>query len=330
MQRRAAVLSLFVAGMLPAGAFAQSMAAQGYLQVYADGHPVTFEDVPADAWFTDAVRQVVGSGLASGYKDASGNLTGFFGPGDAVTYAQLAKMGLAAADKTVSAGGSSNATARGTWADGYIAAAEQLHLSVYGTSLNVNKPAKRGAVVQTLLELWGIPTVGGPNPYADLPSSHPYAKALLTATAMGIIQGDTVNGTHLVRPDDPVNRAEIAKLLLVMKSHPMGETPPPAADSSSSSSPVASSSSSHSSALTPPPPPPPASSSAPAPVTAGATYQVTANSNLRGDARSSAQVITVLYPGDIVTLIRTVDVWAEVTTSDGKHGYVAVSHLAKK
>ncbi len=320
--------------LLPSGVFAQNTGMQGYLQVYADGHPVTFEDVPLDAWFTDAVRQAVTGGLASGYKDADGNLTGLFGPGDPVTYAQLAKMGLAAAHRDITATATDNVSAKGRWSQGYIATAQKLGLKVYSSDLDTNRPAHRGAVIQTLLDLWGIAAVGGENPYSDLPASHPYAKALFTATAMGIIRGESNNGAKTVRPDDPVNRAEMATLLIAMGTHPMGEIPPPPpASSSSSPAPQSSSGQGASSSSEapppspPPPPPPPASSSSSAQAMMGGSYRVTILSNLHTDARQSAHVITTLAPGDTVTLVRVVDVWAEVKTSDGMDGYVAKGHL---
>ncbi|MDH5596672.1 MAG: S-layer homology domain-containing protein [Candidatus Peregrinibacteria bacterium] len=52
----------------------------------------TFDDVPADAWFFDYVEAAVQLGIVSGYKDAGGNLTGFFGPGDTVNRAQASKI----------------------------------------------------------------------------------------------------------------------------------------------------------------------------------------------------------------------------------------------
>jgi hypothetical protein len=52
----------------------------------------TFLDVPADAWFYDYVEAAVQLGIVSGYTDASGNLTGYFGPGDIVNRAAAAKI----------------------------------------------------------------------------------------------------------------------------------------------------------------------------------------------------------------------------------------------
>lgn len=52
----------------------------------------TFSDVPADAWFYDYVEAAVQLGIVSGYTDASGNLTGKFGPSDTVNRAAATKI----------------------------------------------------------------------------------------------------------------------------------------------------------------------------------------------------------------------------------------------
>ena len=49
-------------------------------------------DVPADSWFAPYVATGIKYGLFEGYKDANGNLTGYFGPADNVTRAQAAKV----------------------------------------------------------------------------------------------------------------------------------------------------------------------------------------------------------------------------------------------
>ena len=61
------------------------------------GHP-TFDDAPLDAWFTPFVERLATLGIASGYQDAEGNLTGIFGVADKVTRAQAVKMLVEAFD----------------------------------------------------------------------------------------------------------------------------------------------------------------------------------------------------------------------------------------
>lgn len=52
----------------------------------------TFEDVPADAWYFPYVETAVKYQILEGYRDASGHLTGKFGPGDDVNRAAATKI----------------------------------------------------------------------------------------------------------------------------------------------------------------------------------------------------------------------------------------------
>lgn len=192
------------------------------LTVMIDGRQIVFRDVPLAAWFAPFIANLVNAGIVSGYRDAQDNPTGFFGPADPVTYAQVVKMALLSAGKNIDpAAIPANSSARDSWAAPFIAAAESLGLSAYREDLPVHTPAPRGAVVATLLETFGIPLEDGiPSPFSDLPASHPYARAILTAWKHGLITGDTDRTgkpTGTVRPDDRINRAEAAKLIVVLQ-----------------------------------------------------------------------------------------------------------------
>jgi hypothetical protein len=188
----------------------------GFLSVNIDGTSVVIRDVPISAWFAIPVNTVLQAGIATGYRNDQGRLTGLFGPANPVTYAEIAKMTLLAAGKAAS-GVPQNRSARTDWSAPYIATAEALHFSVYRTSQDVRHQATRGEVVQTLLEAFSVPLdATGPNPFHDLTPTHPHAAALLTAHRLGLITGDTDGKGNLkgaVRPDAPINRAEVSKIL---------------------------------------------------------------------------------------------------------------------
>ncbi len=57
----------------------------------------TFSDVPADQWYYGYVSVLAKNKILEGYRDASGNLTGRFGPGDFVNRAEASKILLLAA-----------------------------------------------------------------------------------------------------------------------------------------------------------------------------------------------------------------------------------------
>lgn len=187
------------------------------LEVEVNGKMVSFTDVKTNEWFASYVEAVINAGIASGYKDANGNLTGRFGPGNPVTYAEIAKMALETAGKNVDSvqGMSANESAKGQWSEKYIKLAEDLNLSVYGSGLNVNDAATRGAVIQTVLEALGIVMNKDGLDYGDVSASHKNAAAIATATKLGIISGDTDaegNLTGTFRPDASINRAEVSKI----------------------------------------------------------------------------------------------------------------------
>ncbi|MEK7218176.1 MAG: S-layer homology domain-containing protein, partial [Patescibacteria group bacterium] len=192
---------------------------RGLLQVIIGGKGLVFKDIPVSSWFAGYVATVVEKSIASGYRDAKGNLTGVYGPANPVTYAEIAKMALEAAKKDVSAvsGLPKNASAGGQWSERYIKLAEDLKLSVYTQSLQVNNPAPRGAVLQTVLESLGQELdAAKADLYKDLPVAHPHARSLTTATRLGIISGDTDTAGKLkgtVRPNANINRAEVAKIM---------------------------------------------------------------------------------------------------------------------
>lgn len=52
----------------------------------------TFNDVAAGTWYYEYVETAAAHGIVSGYKDDEGTLTGYYGPADAVTREQAAKM----------------------------------------------------------------------------------------------------------------------------------------------------------------------------------------------------------------------------------------------
>jgi DNA-binding beta-propeller fold protein YncE len=269
------------------------------LIVERNGQTLRFNDVPLSSWFTPYVRTLVERGIASGYEDAQGNSLNLFKPSNPVTYAEALKMMLLSGGKEITQGTPANLSAKNDWSAPYVKTAEDLKLSVYTKNLPVQSPASRGALLQSWLEIMGVPmTTSSENPFSDLPTSHPHYKAILTAYQIGIISGDTDaqgNPTGTVRPDDTINRAELAKILTILPDLSMLQ-----------SSPVETTS----------------------PVMSNA-YVITEDAALHVDARSQSLILGYVKKGEYVTLLRTVDVWAEVRTEEGRQGFVSWSKLSK-
>lgn len=175
-----------------------------------------FFDVSITDWFAEPIKTLVRYGIVEGYKDVDGNLTNYFGPADPVTIAQILKISLLASKNTIpsSLPLPKNPTAI-DWSAPYAAMAELQSLSIRNESMQ--RSATRGEVIQTVLEVFNVqPNTSLSNPFKDLDRTHPYANAILTAASLHIITGDLYeNGVskETVRPDDAINRAEVAKII---------------------------------------------------------------------------------------------------------------------
>ena len=185
---------------------------RGRLVFVKDNRETLYRDVLATAWYAPYVANLIEEGIAEGYKDAAGRLTGKFGVEEPVTYAEILKMALEAAGKDVSKAGSPrNLSAKGSWASAYVSVAEDMKLRVFSPGLDVHKPATRAEVIQTILEVKGIPIGSQKAEYRDVPASHPYSPAIAVATFCGLVQGDDQQDTF--RPDADIIRAEVAKII---------------------------------------------------------------------------------------------------------------------
>lgn len=194
---------------------------RGLLVAVVKSEQVVFADVPVDSWFAPFISVVIEEDIATGYEDVDGKPTGEFGVTNAVTYAEMLKMALQSASIELTGGSPRNVSAQGTWASSYAAQAEEMSLDVFGADRDVHSPATRAEVIHTLLEVLGLPIApNAVSPFTDLPDTHPYAKSIATASLYGLISGDTGsdgNTLGTVRPDDTINRAEVAKTIALLQ-----------------------------------------------------------------------------------------------------------------
>lgn len=188
-----------------------------YLTVTVGNNQMTFKDIQKTDWFAAQVSAVVRAGVMSGYKDGSGNLTGEFGPGNSVTVAELAHIAHQVAGiPETSLQAAKNPLAQDAWFAGTIASAEELGWTIYADgTIDPTRPATRGEVLVTLLQAFNVPLSWQKgNVFSDVPLPTPYAAAIETAAKLGIVAGtQTGSGTTLFHPVDPINRAEMSKIL---------------------------------------------------------------------------------------------------------------------
>lgn len=188
-----------------------------FVNASVDGKNVVFHDVPLTAWFATYVSSVAKRSILSGYRNPDGSPSDKFGPENFVTLAELVKIThrIAGLDEKAVSATPANATAKG-WEAPFIASAEANDWVVFiDPTLDVNRPATRAEVVETLMQALNIP-VGWPTGklFSDVTRRTPYAAAIETAARDGIVSG-TSNGVGMVHfdPTAPINRASMAKIV---------------------------------------------------------------------------------------------------------------------
>lgn len=199
-----------------------------FVTVTVNGNSVTLRDVGQGTWFATAVASVTKTGVMAGYRDADGNPLGIFGPENPVTAAELAKIAHAVAGLDDVSGGQQpiNARAQEGWFSSVIASAEQRGWTIYADGgINPLRPATRGEVLVTLLQAVDKPLSWGKgNVFTDVSARTPYASAIETAAALKWVTGKTDDaGLKIFSPNDPINRAELAKILTVVSAGTKGE-----------------------------------------------------------------------------------------------------------
>ena len=178
-----------------------------------------FRDVKDQDWFNPYVASLAEWNIVSGYKDSNGKLTGEFKPGSSVTIAEILKMALESAQ--IDRGGCIdiplNPYAEHHWAIEYVACAEEMDIRLFRPQLytQLDRGARRGEVLSVIHDAFGMEVLPLFSNYSDT-AGHPLEADIAYATLNGVVSGDTDqhgNPIGIFRPDDPVNRAEAAKII---------------------------------------------------------------------------------------------------------------------
>ncbi len=167
-----------------------------------------FNDVPESAWYNSYVREAKKLDIISGYKDKTGKTIGSFGPSNTLTVGELLKVALKLAEV-----GEKPIENKTHWAEGYLQSAKEIGITLAKNSnLDLNRPATRAEVTQSFLEAFGIypPTIEDTD-FTDVSPLPLYGKYIQYAKDLDIISGDDT--TSNFRPHEPINRAEVAKVI---------------------------------------------------------------------------------------------------------------------
>lgn len=179
----------------------------------------SFNDVSDADWFSPYVATVSGWGVVSGYKDAQGNALGTFGPANPVTVAELLKMAFKSDQIDTSVCGlvpPVHAQAIGHWAQAYISCGEQMNIRILkDPSLTIDRHATRAEVLAVLDDVFGEHVPPLFSNFKDT-QGHPLEADIAYAYTRGIVSGDKDSKgieTGIFRPNDDINRAEVAKII---------------------------------------------------------------------------------------------------------------------
>ncbi len=178
-----------------------------------------FQDVKSDDWFNVYVSSLAEWGIVSGYKNAAGELTGFFQPGNLVTVAEVLKMTEEAAkiDKSTCPAPAAHPAALTHWSSVFVGCAEGLNVRLLAASSNLplDRPATRAEVLTIVHDVFGQKPSPVFAPFSDT-RDHPLEADIGLAVLEGIVGGDkNADGTPAgtFRPDAPINRAEVSKIV---------------------------------------------------------------------------------------------------------------------
>ena len=202
----------------------------------APAQAASFKDVPSGQWYTSWVDQASDQGLMSGFTDpATGRPTGYFGPGEPLTRAQVATVLWRMAGGPSSGHASFPDVERGSWYDAPVAWCVKAGVVTGYTSgpdrghFRPDRPVTRqelATMVWRYAKHAGM-DVADPDPAAfrsttDWRTVDPWASEALTWTAAaGVLSGvDNHDGTYSVVPFGTATRAMAAKVFVVLSGSP--------------------------------------------------------------------------------------------------------------
>ncbi|PIR53184.1 hypothetical protein COU76_02405 [Candidatus Peregrinibacteria bacterium CG10_big_fil_rev_8_21_14_0_10_49_10] len=189
------------------------------LQVIIEGKSIVFADVSQSAWFSGYVRSAAEAGIVTGYKDTQGNLKGTFGPSNSITVAESLKIAVEGAGYNNEQYGAVVNSGVNHWSSSYVSVANAEHFQVFDGRYRLDVPATRAQVAALFTSAFGVNTsnVSIDKSYDDVTVNSKYATSIMALTRDGVVSGDTNTSgtiTGSFRPDDPINRAEVAKMVM--------------------------------------------------------------------------------------------------------------------
>ncbi len=196
---------------------------EGSTKRKVESKTLPFLDVSDTAWYASFVHSLFDDKVVSGYKDGAGKPLDIFKPENQVTVGEGLKLILTIMHKEQANHAPKNTKNTHHWAEGFLAKAEDIGLSLTkDKDLDLNRPLTRMEMIRNVLELKDLklPTYTKGS-FTDVDINSLDGTYVEYAKELGIIKGDDTNKTF--RPNDPLNRAELSKILLYARYYLMGE-----------------------------------------------------------------------------------------------------------
>lgn len=176
-----------------------------------------FSDVSSNDWYNAYVSSLAEWGIVSGYRDGKGKLTGDYVPGNSVTIAESLKMAMEAAqiDLSQCKQAAEHPQSINHWSEDYVACAEDMDMRMFRFTVSLDRPARRAEVLAIVHDAFGDSVLPLYSSFSDT-KGHLLEADVALATIRGIVSGDTDsegNNLETFRPNDPINRAETAKII---------------------------------------------------------------------------------------------------------------------
>lgn len=175
-----------------------------------------FKDVDDNKWYFAYVSDLKQLGCISGYKDFEGNDLFEYRSGNSLTVAEGLKIVLECAsyDEEDTAFVTEVLKAKGHWVEDYFNKGGELGISlILDPYVDPDRPLTRAETIILFLEAFGkAPLDDIEYFFVDLDENAKETIWIESARELGIISGDAYSPAF--RPDDPVNRAEMSKIVL--------------------------------------------------------------------------------------------------------------------
>lgn len=168
---------------------------------------VALED---DDWYFDDVQELKDEGIIGGFKDEHGEATGYFGPSELITKAEMLKLVLEVSQRGQASFSPSDSSAHGQWYEGYVAQFENMGMSYGG---NWNEPITRRVAAVWISEAMELheKVDNYDGEFGDVSAADDDAIHFAAVYEYGVFTGDS--GTGNLRAEDNMNRAEAAKVV---------------------------------------------------------------------------------------------------------------------